>query len=226
MLKSKISVGDRFDKLEVLEDTQKRHRGCIVWLCKCDCGNTVEMISNNLKRNKNNHCGCVRKKSLNTYLNSINTFKEIKGEYYMYDVEGNRTLIDKEDIPKLQQYYWRKNTLGYWMYRNKLLLHRFIMNCPKDLLVDHINHNLDDHRKRSLRVVTHQQNQLNKKPKNRSIDLPTGVYKTPYGKYQAMLRLKNKKTLSKNFATVEEAIKQRQEWEDTYIKDYKYRVAR
>ena len=46
---------------------------------------------------------------------------------------------------------------------NKLYLHRVIMNVKKGELVDHINHNTLDNRKRNLRACTQQQNLRNRK---------------------------------------------------------------
>jgi hypothetical protein len=40
---SKNIVGKRYGKLTVSEKTDKRKGGCVVWLCKCDCGNTIEL---------------------------------------------------------------------------------------------------------------------------------------------------------------------------------------
>lgn len=37
--------------------TDKRNNQ--MWLCKCDCGNTVEVSSHSLKNNKRQSCGCV-----------------------------------------------------------------------------------------------------------------------------------------------------------------------
>jgi len=31
------------------------------WLCKCDCGNEIVVIGNNLKRGTTNSCGCLAK---------------------------------------------------------------------------------------------------------------------------------------------------------------------
>lgn len=42
-----------------------------------------------------------------------------------------------------------------------LALHRVIMDAPKGLEVDHINHNRLDNRRINLRLVTHQQNLAN-----------------------------------------------------------------
>ena len=40
-------------------------------------------------------------------------------------------------------------------------LSRFLIDCPPDLEVDHINNDITDNRRENLRVVTHQQNQIN-----------------------------------------------------------------
>lgn len=47
--------------------------------------------------------------------------------------------------------------------KNNLYLHRFIINCPDDLEVDHIYHNLLDNRKSQLRITTSIQQKYNTK---------------------------------------------------------------
>ncbi len=51
-------TGQRFDMLTVLERTDKRVNRYIVWRCQCDCGNIVEVGSNNLRSKYRHSCGC------------------------------------------------------------------------------------------------------------------------------------------------------------------------
>lgn len=50
-------TGLRFGRLTVVERADKK--GCrIMWLCKCDCGNSVVVSGENLKRKNTTSCGC------------------------------------------------------------------------------------------------------------------------------------------------------------------------
>lgn len=52
----------RFGKLLVLAETNNRaDSGSIVWQCKCDCGNTVEISSKRLVNGLAVSCGCYQK---------------------------------------------------------------------------------------------------------------------------------------------------------------------
>lgn len=54
--------GQRFGKLVVLEITEQRNRGAVVWKCQCDCGNTVYVSSKNLQGGDTQSCGCLKSK--------------------------------------------------------------------------------------------------------------------------------------------------------------------
>ena len=84
-------------------------------------------------------------------------------EMIIYDKQGNekcRTLIDLDDIEKVKDYRWSfKGYVGKGYVKNeknKLFLHKFIMNAPKGVVVDHINHNKLDNRKSNLRIINKQ----------------------------------------------------------------------
>ena len=55
-------TGKRFGKLFVLAETNNRaDEGSIVWQCKCDCGNIIEISSKRLVNGLAISCGCYQK---------------------------------------------------------------------------------------------------------------------------------------------------------------------
>jgi hypothetical protein len=59
-IKSGDLCGKKYGKLQVvkkLENTSKNNR--IIYVCKCDCGNIVEVESNRLVTNHTTSCGCL-----------------------------------------------------------------------------------------------------------------------------------------------------------------------
>ena len=70
------------------------------------------------------------------------------------------TFIDKEDLEKVIKYKWRLSTNNYILggEDNQTRLHRYIMNCPKDKEIDHINRVTIDNRKCNLRIVDRKEN--------------------------------------------------------------------
>lgn len=58
-------TGQRINNLTVISKTENRDAsGCIMWLCKCDCGNYKEISSTRLKTGKAKSCGCLSKEAL------------------------------------------------------------------------------------------------------------------------------------------------------------------
>lgn len=51
-------VGERFGKLLVVAETDKRRKKCVVWECLCDCGNTVLLGTYQLTQDQRSSCGC------------------------------------------------------------------------------------------------------------------------------------------------------------------------
>lgn len=54
-------AGRRFGRLVALEPTDRRSGNCVVWRCRCDCGNTAYASVENLKKGHVTSCGCLRK---------------------------------------------------------------------------------------------------------------------------------------------------------------------
>jgi hypothetical protein len=93
-------------------------------------------------------------------------------------------LVDEEDYERVNQHKW------YWGcshryavyfesrdgWRKSHTMHRFIMNPPKDMVVDHINHNRLDNRRSNLRVCTRSQNSRNVPRGSRNASGYIGVF--------------------------------------------------
>ena len=115
--------------------------------------------------------------------------------------KGQYALIDDEDYQRVSKYKWYagycQDTKGYYARRTALdgnrkypiLLHRFLMNPPADMQVDHINHDTLDNRKSNLRICTRSENQRNRR-KNSGCN-SFGVTKRKSGKnrFQAQLNV-------------------------------------
>lgn len=76
--------------------------------------------------------------------------------------------VDDDDYAELSAYKWRYHSQGYacrWDYsvrpKRMILMHRQIMNTPKGLETDHINHDKLDNRRTNLRIVSSTINGLN-----------------------------------------------------------------
>jgi HNH endonuclease/AP2 domain len=129
-------------------------------------------------------------------------------------------LVDDEDYELVSKHSWsalrsnmnygseditgyitsvRSETSGK---QKTVYIHRLIMNCPKGMVVDHINRDPRDNRKENLRICTPQQNGYNRKPQSR-----IGYKGVSTSKYGFVARIsKNHKTIQiGTFATAEEA---------------------
>jgi len=85
---------------------------------------------------------------------------------------GKQAIVDDEDYGWLNQWKWTydKRKLTGYVYRRQackgtgknyvghIYMHRFILEAPEGLEVDHINHDGLDNRRSNLRLCTHKQN--------------------------------------------------------------------
>jgi HNH endonuclease len=90
---------------------------------------------------------------------------------YIFLTKGQTTMIDVADLEKVLLYTWMASynpTIdGYYCMRRTgtggtMYLHRYLLDAPKGLTVDHINHDTLDNRQSNLRLVTNQKNNVNR----------------------------------------------------------------
>lgn len=133
--------------------------------------------------------------------------------------QGQVALVDDEDFERVNQHKWfakfNKNTNSFYAARDQhikgegmTLMHRFIMNTPKNLVCDHINGKTLDNRKNNLRNCTISENSMNKKASITNKLGIRGVSKKG-NKFVVRVFVKRKIVFYKYFSSLEEAIKER-----------------
>jgi len=134
------------------------------------------------------------------------------------------SLIDIEDVEKVKDLFWRLRFDGSNYYvehcrrKGRIHLHRLLIDCPDDKVVDHIDHNGLNNKKENLRICTHQQNCLNKKLSNKNKHGKVGVHQDSRSKrYYAMMSVNGETKHGGYYATLEEAIIAREKLEAMYL---------
>jgi len=140
--------------------------------------------------------------------------------------QGKEAIIDDEDAARVLKHRWHavQPRPGYFYaatilprQATKTPLHRFILNPPTEMLVDHVNHDGLDNRRANLRVCTYRQNSLNSRPRKAS-GLPyKGVYRESrkgpwcprcgkaWKKWRAEIRVNGKVRILGRFQSLEAA---------------------
>lgn len=139
---------------------------------------------------------------------------EVRGDITVilirYKGETLEVLIDTEDFEKVSSleatWYGYKHPNRKEIYvamdldrssgRKHYKLHRLIMDAPKGMVVDHINHNGLDNRKSNLRVCTiaeNRQNQKGPRRDNRTSEIRGVYWDKKRGKWRAGLKVKGKR---------------------------------
>ena len=104
-------------------------------------------------------------------------------------------------------------------------LHRFIVDAPEGMIVDHIRgeQSRTDNRKRNLRFATVSQNGQNRKRGANNSSGVVGVYKhKPTNTWRAYICISNHNIWLGSFNDIEEAIKARKDAEEKYFGEWSY----
>lgn len=116
--------------------------------------------------------------------------------------KGKFALVDNDVFYKINKYPWSYRN-GYAVNHKLGGMHRYIMNYPKGMVVDHINTETLDNRRINLRVCTHLENLWNSNKFKAKSGL-RGVYKRG-NKYEAIITHRRKTYRLGSFDTKEEA---------------------
>ncbi len=121
--------------------------------------------------------------------------------------------LDESDVEKARQHSWyphhdpsKPANLIYIKSTGGLRLHRVITDCPKDKVVDHINHDPLDNRRSNIRICDVGDNNRNMSISKRNTTGVVGVrYRKDRGTWVAN-KMINGVLHAKQFKTFEEAV--------------------
>lgn len=183
-----------------------------VWLCRkhYDQYRKHGYFLDNLKDNKGNK---------NDFVFNDN-YCEIILKNKDFEIVGV-AKINIEDYELCKNHKWYLDSSGYArtsLNGKKVRLHRFLLNSQKGDIVDHINRNRLDCRRNNMRIVTSQENSINRGLQSNNKSGISGVY---FAKGYWIATLKQEEThLKKYFIKKEDAINQRLLWETEYFGEY------
>lgn len=218
--KIEIKQRETFGRLEIVKELEpyiapsgyKKRK----FLCKCACGNVIEALLSNLRRGNTTSCGCLQKEKASKANKKFNTYKFFDNHVLGYTSKGDTFKVDLEDYEKIKDYYWYKDACGYLradIDNKSVLLHRFILNPPNGMVVDHHNHDKSNNKKYNLRVCTQAQNCMNRDAK--------GVYfDKARNQWRAYIGLNNKYIHLGRFNSEEEALQARKLAEEKYFGEF------
>jgi hypothetical protein len=148
--------------------------------------------------------------------------------------QGQVALVDDWRYEELSQWnwqaHWNKGTRSFYAertegkrpFRKSIQMHRQIMNTPKTMQCDHIDHNTLDNQEHNLRNATYSQNQMNShirvdnKLNERCINVrPNG--------YLVQIKAGGKYVFTKIYGTLDEAIAARDAAIQEFHGDFAYR---
>lgn len=81
--------------------------------------------------------------------------------------QGKVALVDNEDFEEISKYKWyfdhgyARTSIGGRKNKKNIYLHRMIMKCPEDRLIDHKNRNTLDCRRSNMRICNKSKNAVN-----------------------------------------------------------------
>jgi hypothetical protein len=232
MGKLKDLTGEQFDHLIVLhrgaDKVQPSGKRIPMWTCLCDCGNIKDINGDSLRQKLTTSCGCVQRKIAKLICEErvkLNTYDLSHSYGICWTSNTNKEFyFDLEDYALIKNYTWIERK-GYIYSTDGVNFHRLVMQCSDndDIVVDHINHNALDNRKKNLRRCSQQKNSCNHKISATNTSGVTGVsYDKQRNKWIAYLTYKGEHMNLGRYDVFEDAVNARKNAEERYFREYSY----
>ena len=118
----------KFGKLTVIKKSQNRCHTGVKWICRCDCGNEIEVASQSLLRGRTKSCGCIRHSIGESNIVSILEQNNIlyKKEYCVKELGNKRfdfaLLNNNNQVIRLIEYDGEQHYQETHFFHNQLSL--------------------------------------------------------------------------------------------------------
>lgn len=135
------------------------------------------------------------------------------------------TMVDLEDVDLVMQYHWCLSTghvLSRQTTQSDIWMHRLILGVDDSgVVVDHINRDGLDNRRSNLRVVTPQQNSINRSIQGNNTSGTPGVnFRKDRNKWRAFITVDGKQISLGMYENKDDAIKARKAAEEKYFGEF------
>lgn len=210
--KIKIKIGDKFGRLEVLENTGiiKSHT---CFKCKCKCGNIKNIRADRLKSGNTKSCGCLWKEAIIKANSTHGMYKSLEYASWLH-------MLNRCGNPKNDGYDGYGGR-GITVCKRWLKFENFFEDMgirKKGLSIERIDNNKGYYKENCKWATTLEQSR-NKRPRKKNKVGVVGIgWDKQRCKYRVQIGVNGKNYFVGRFATLEQAKTARQESEQNYWK--------
>lgn len=191
--------------------TEGRRSYC---MASCECGNVIETRIDSFQSNIS---GCGR--CVNSYT--------VEDDIVVLDVSTDShpntyTKVSEEDYHKIKHLKWYAISGCQTTYvqasegKRRIALHRFILDCPEDLVTDHQDGDGLNNTRDNIRIVTRKVNNQNLPTPSNNTTGCIGVSWTKSGKYRAYITSDGRQICLGTYESYEAAVSARKSAEELY----------
>lgn len=202
--------GERFGALVAIERTVLRGR--TAWVCQCDCGGTTTVRLSNLRSGNTSSCGCRRvKANKNRAAENKVIVDGDEARIILVGRDGEiraEAVIDAADVWVVRGYRWALGGNGYVIGsrgRSRVLLHRFLLDVPSGVLVDHRDRDPLNNRRENIRLSDATGNMANSVSRGKTSRFKGVYFKRNSGKWAASVQCHGEVMWLGYFETEEDA---------------------